>query len=171
MKRWRGLERGGAWRKESPEIYGIEKSTLKLPKWTNKAVGINHDENQPFAIFREGDWFDGVNEGVGEMDAITYILNLIPESMDSALLIYDKAGERWVVYYSEATQICAWIELYKWPQKPEIKFDKEPINNLDALENTLKSLSRNEKVELLGMLKDRLAYKQRLAMFLMNASG
>jgi len=172
MRRWRGLERGVRWQKEDPEIYGIVKINLHLPRWLNHAIGYECSHLQPFSIFREGDWFDGVNEGVGESDAIALIFESIPEYMDGVLFIFDRQLKTWTVYAAEAQQISAWLELCKWPLKPDGEIN-EPLDmhiTAEKLDTLLKTLNIKDKKLLFRKLKNRLAYKQRLSIFL-NARG
>jgi len=168
MRRWRGLERGDRWRKEAPEKYGIEKTNLRLPGWLNHAIGYENPDFQPFSIFREGDWFDGVDEGIGESDAIALIFESIPSHKDGGLLIFDHALKKWVVYASEARQVSAWLELYKGSKKSGSKINEPEDMHLTAekIEIKLQNMDNNDKKILLEKLKNRIAYKQRLSIFL-----
>lgn len=147
--RYKGYERGQRWCYESPDKYGIKKLNILLPHWLDNAVGYYLNLSF-FAIFKEGDWFDGRKNGDG-WAGVEFTANLfdslrIPNKQS---ILFVRQEEGWEVHYSDANQICAWMELHapsKEYQDDDImsqphKLKYEPVISEALLNNVQKELN------------------------------
>lgn len=117
--RFVGFRRGPMWTPELPVQYGIEKGDLILPLWAFEGFFYLYTtypyNSKYFAVFKQGDWFDGRENGEGKAASGTAeLLNEIvaPNPEDAVLLLRLENNQGWQTYYGNHKHIEAWMELH-----------------------------------------------------------
>lgn len=136
--RFRGLVRGPRWRDEPPDRLGI--SRLHVPALLFADIAMGYPLGFPqFAIYRDGDWFDGANEGWADKDMVRTVFAMLPIRRDCELLLVKHPDGRWGMLAEQEDRIGAWLELScRWPRlDTELPYSKERMLEKIAKERML----------------------------------
>jgi len=145
-KRYIGIGRGPLWFPEPPEAYGVAKSNLELPLWADGALGYYFD-GQFFAVYHEGDWFDGMADGEGWSGyALPRLLHTKLSTLDEEAVLLCKENGVWQCYKGRTEAVGAWMELHVHKTEhgaSELVKDIFPFPkpSLDGIEQELSKLS------------------------------
>ena len=126
LTRFQGMKRGVLWEPEPPEKYGIEKGQFVLPLWAFEGFfyyfAIYPFNSRFFALYKEGDWFDGRENGHGiAASGMAELINEIeaPDPNHAVMLWKLEDGTGWQTYIADKERIEAWMELHT----PMVKHD------------------------------------------------
>lgn len=165
--RFVGFRRGPMWTAQQPEKYGIEKGSLILPLWAFEGFFYLYAtypyNSKYFALFKEGDWFDGRENGEGKAASGTAeLLNEIvaPNPDDAVLLLRLENNQGWQTYYGNHKHIEAWMELHAVTVKHETSDKHLDIAQPERLQLDDNKINRS--------LRAVVAQKNRLIMWLNN---
>lgn len=119
LSRFKGQKRGALWEPEPPETYGIEKGQLILPLWAFEGFfyyfAVYPFNSTFFALYKEGDWFDGRENGQGKAaSGMAELINEIeaPDPNHAVMLWKREDGRGWQTYIADKENIEAWMELH-----------------------------------------------------------
>ena len=114
--RHRGIKRGDWWVNEMPTAYGIDLLLTKVP-YDIKHAAIYYQNYDAFAVYPEGDWFDGYNGG---WSGIVFANNLYAacKPKKNHVLLFDQVGNTYNLYAAESERVGSWLELHYENTKP-----------------------------------------------------
>ncbi|RMD99402.1 MAG: hypothetical protein D6816_14980, partial [Bacteroidetes bacterium] len=105
-----GYRRGKNWNWHEIEGLGLKKVADKLPKWTPHALGYPFNY-WCFAVYPEGDFFDGRDEGGGYVGAIAHeLIDMFGGNADSGLLFIKGNTGHWHAYLGHKCMVGFWLE-------------------------------------------------------------
>ena len=114
--RYKGMKRGDWWQNEMPTAYGIDLLLEKVPS-DIKHAAIYYQNYDAFAVYPEGDWFDGYNGG---WSGVVFARNLYEacNPKENHILLFDRVGSTYNLYSAEPERIESWLELHYENTKP-----------------------------------------------------
>jgi hypothetical protein len=165
--RFVGYKRGEMWEVELPEKYGIEKGSLILPLWAYEGFyytfAASPYRSQFFAVYKEGDWFDGRKNGQGKAGfGVAELLNEIvaPDPRHAVMLMRLPNNQGWQTYFADNQRIGAWMELHA------ITIEHDTSTKMLDIIQSENLVIDEEKIE--KGIRGVLAQKNRLMMWLNN---
>lgn len=95
---------------EYPESYGIYYAGIKIPSWLPDALDCNTND-EFFALYAEGDWYDGIADGMADSQLIQLLFHKVGSIRKSECLLFRQKNNSWGGYIGDGIRISSWMEL------------------------------------------------------------